>query len=54
MSVLSEQCLIVPPWKGRFVVVTEGGGGGGGGVMVILMVMILAVVVIEAYQCTGT
>lgn len=53
MSVLSEQCLIVPPWKGRFVVVTDGGGGGGG-VMVILMVMILAVVVIEAYQCTGT
>ena len=52
MSVLSEQCLIVPPWKGRFVVVTDGGGGGG--VMVILMVMILAVVVIEAYQCTGT
>ena len=53
MSVLSEQCLIVPPWKGRFVVVTDGGGGGGG-VMVIFMVMILAVVVIEAYQCTGT
>lgn len=53
MSVLSEQCLIVPPWKGRFVVITNGGGGGGG-VMVILMVMILAVVVIEAYQCTGT
>lgn len=53
MSVLSEQCLIVPPWKGRFVVNTDGGGGGGG-VMVILMVMILAVVVIEAYQCTGT
>ena len=53
MSVLSEQCLIVPPWKGRFVVVTDGGGGGGG-VMVILMVMILAVVGIEAYQCTGT
>lgn len=53
MSVLSEQCLIVPPWKGRFVVITNGGGGGGG-VMVILMVMILAVVVIEACQCTGT
>lgn len=53
MSVLSEQCLIVPPWKGRFVVITNGGGGGGG-VMVILMVMILAVVVIEAYQCAGT
>lgn len=29
MSALSEQCLIVPPWKGRFAVITNGGGGGG-------------------------